>query len=53
MSVKEADMLQDWTNGGLFRLTCVSPAMSLPAEATILRNLGRIYGNYTNQWFKI
>ena len=53
MSVKEADILQDWTNGGLFRLTCASPAMSVPAGATILRNLGRNYGNCTNQWFII
>jgi len=53
MSVKEADILRDWTNGVLFKLTYASRAMSVPAGATILRNLGRNYGNCTNQWFRI
>ena len=53
MSVKETDILHDWMNGELFRLTFVSPAMSVPAEATILLNLDRNYGNCTNQWFRI
>ena len=44
MSAKEADLLNDWTNGGLFKLTWASPAMSVPARATILRDMGRNYG---------
>ncbi|GIT09341.1 MAG: hypothetical protein CM1200mP30_29710 [Pseudomonadota bacterium] len=30
---KEADILQDWANGGLFRLTRASPAISVLAGA--------------------